>query len=55
MHGHDYCSYMCKRVSGQQAAEVAIIENVQRADLNPMEEAMAYQTLIDEFNTRRAK
>lgn len=39
--------------SGQQAAEVAIIENVQRADLNPMEEAMAYQTLIDEFGLRQ--
>ena len=39
--------------SGQQAAEVAIIENVQRADLNPMEEAMAYQTLIDEYGLRQ--
>ena len=39
--------------SGQQAAEVAIIENVQRADLNPVEEAMAYQTLIDEYGLRQ--
>jgi len=29
--------------------EFAIIENVQRADLNPIEEAIGYQSLIDEF------
>jgi ParB family transcriptional regulator, chromosome partitioning protein len=29
--------------------EVSIVENVQRADLNPVEEAMAYQQLIDRF------
>lgn len=39
--------------SGQQAAEIAIIENVQRADLNPVEEAMAYQTLIDDYGLRQ--
>ena len=33
-----------------QALEFAIIENVQREDLNPMEEATGYQALIDEFN-----
>ncbi len=32
-----------------QALELAIIENVQRADLNPLEEAMGYQSLIDEY------
>ena len=39
--------------TSQQAAEISIIENVQRADLNPMEEAMAYQTLIDEYGLRQ--
>jgi ParB family chromosome partitioning protein len=29
--------------------EIGIIENVQRADLNPIEEAMGYQALIDRF------
>lgn len=32
-----------------QKLELAIIENVQRADLNPIDEAIAYQKLIDEF------
>lgn len=33
-----------------QALELAIIENVQRADLNPLEEAAGYQSLIHTFN-----
>ena len=32
-----------------KAAQVAVIENVQREDLNPVEEAMAYDALIDRF------
>ena len=39
--------------SSQQAAEISIIENVQRADLNPMEEAMAYQMLIDDYGLKQ--
>lgn len=34
----------------QQQLEFAIIENVQREDLNPMERAQAYQNLIDQFS-----
>lgn len=37
-------------VSKQEMAEWAIIENVQRADLNPLEESRAYKRLVDEFN-----
>ena len=34
----------------QQAMEIALIENVQRSDLNPIEEAQAYQQLVKEFH-----
>lgn len=36
-------------VDDREALELAIIENVQRTDLNPLEEAMGYQALADEF------
>jgi ParB family transcriptional regulator, chromosome partitioning protein len=36
-------------VGDREALELAIIENVQRTDLNPLEEAAGYQTLADEF------
>ena len=39
--------------SSQQAAEISIIENVQRSDLNPMEEALAYQMLIDDYGLKQ--
>lgn len=34
----------------QKTAQIALIENIQREDLNPIEEAMAYRSLADEYN-----
>ena len=38
-----------------KSLEFAIVENVQRIDLNPIEEAIGYQKLIDEFNYDQEK
>lgn len=38
-----------KEYTRQQAMEIALVENIQRQDLNPIEEAQAYQQLIREF------
>ena len=38
-----------RQTTPQELLEIAIVENVQRADLNPIEEAIAYQRLMDEF------
>jgi ParB family chromosome partitioning protein len=38
-----------KETTPQQMLELAIVENIQRADLNPLEEAQAYAQLISEF------
>jgi ParB family chromosome partitioning protein len=38
-----------KETTPQQMLELAIVENIQRADLNPLEEAQAYSQLMEEF------
>ncbi|MCO5161484.1 MAG: ParB/RepB/Spo0J family partition protein [Mesorhizobium sp.] len=41
-------------VDDRMALELAIVENVQRADLNPVEEALGYQQLVDEHDYAQA-
>lgn len=40
---------LVREISGAQALEIALVENLQRADLNPIEEGLAYRHLTDEF------
>lgn len=42
-----------KDYSPQEIMEIALIENLQREDLNPIEEAIAFQNLIKEFNLKQ--
>jgi len=39
-----------REATDMEAAEISLIENIQREELNPLEEADAYVTLIDKFN-----
>lgn len=42
-----------KDYTPQEIVEIALIENIQREDLNPIEEAQTYQRLIQEFNLKQ--
>lgn len=49
MAGLDEVPVIVKELDEQSLAEIALIENLQREDLNAVEEAMGYKSLIDNF------
>jgi len=42
-----------KEYTSQQVVEISLIENIQREKLNPIEEAMAFKRLLEEFNLKQ--
>jgi ParB family chromosome partitioning protein len=53
--GLDQVPIVIKELTDDRMLEMSIVENIQREDLNPMEEADAYQRLMDEFGLTQAK
>jgi ParB family chromosome partitioning protein len=46
---------LVREAAGVQLLELALVENIHRADLNPIEEALAYRQLIDEFGLTQSQ
>jgi ParB family transcriptional regulator, chromosome partitioning protein len=53
--GHSEVPVIVKEATPQAMLEMALIENIQRADLNVLEEALAYQQLMDDFGLTQAE
>ncbi len=49
MAGLDEVPVVIRELTDREAAEIALIENLQRQDLNPMEEAYGYRTLMEQY------
>lgn len=44
---------LIKKFTDQEIVEISLIENIQREDLNPIEEAVAFKRLLDEFHLKQ--
>jgi ParB family transcriptional regulator, chromosome partitioning protein len=53
--GHSEVPVIVKEATPQAMLEMALIENIQRADLNVLEESLAYQQLMDDFGLTQAE
>lgn len=51
--GLDEVPVVVKEASSREMLELALVENLQRADLNPVEEATAYRSLVDDFGMKQ--
>jgi len=52
--GLDAMPVLIRKLSDREVLEIGVVENVQRADLNPIEEARAYRALMDDFGRTQA-
>ena len=53
MLGLDEVPVVIRDMSEIEAAQIALIENLQRENLNPIEEALGYRKLIDDFDMKQ--
>ena len=53
MAGLQEVPVVVKEFTDQEIVEISLIENIQREDLNPIEEAMAYKRLMEEFHLKQ--
>lgn len=53
MAGLDKVPVIVKDISEREIVEISLIENIQREDLNPIEEAQAYKRLLEEFDLKQ--
>lgn len=53
MAGLKQVPVIIRNLTEQEIVEISLIENIQREDLNPIEEAQAYKRLLEEFNLKQ--
>ena len=53
MAGMKEIPVIIKKLSDREAVEISLIENIQREDLNPIEEALAFKRLLTEFHLKQ--